>query len=244
MLLDWFTVGAQALNFLILMYLLKRFLYGPIIRTMEERKAKVQEHLASAEKARQEAAAYSQELKKQQKELELARESMLTEARNSVEAWRETALDTARKHVAEQRTSWLDSLEREHRLIAANIRQDVAAEVVALAKKVLTDLSDTELELRVVNHFIQRLGQEIAKDAIAGDLVVQLGFSVPEGSEEHIVKAIHATFPEVGKVDLTVQPSLTLGITLVAGDRKWDWNLESYLEGVEDSILASLAEER
>ena len=34
---DWFTVIAQIINFLILVALLKRFLYGPIIRAMERR---------------------------------------------------------------------------------------------------------------------------------------------------------------------------------------------------------------
>lgn len=244
MLFDWFTIGAQALNFLILVYLLKRFLYGPIIEAMEKRKSRMHGDLVRAEEARKEASAYSRELKKQQKELELTKEDMLTEARVNVKAWRETALIAARKHVTEQRTNWLNSLEREQRLIAENIRQDVAAEVVALAKKVLTDLSDTELELRVVNQFIQRLGQEMPQDAIAGDIIVRLGFEVPKESEEHIARLIHAKFPEVGKIHITVKPNLRLGITLVAGDLKWDWNLESYLEGVEDSILASLTEER
>ena len=41
MLVNWFTVFAQIVNFIILIYLLKRFLYGPIIRAMEEREKKM-----------------------------------------------------------------------------------------------------------------------------------------------------------------------------------------------------------
>jgi len=37
MLIDWFTVGAQALNFLILVWLLKRFLYKPILDAIDAR---------------------------------------------------------------------------------------------------------------------------------------------------------------------------------------------------------------
>ena len=37
MLIDWFTVGAQALNFLILIWLLKRFLYRPVLAAIEAR---------------------------------------------------------------------------------------------------------------------------------------------------------------------------------------------------------------
>ena len=244
MLFDWFTIGAQALNFLILVYLLKRFLYGPIIEAMEERKAKVHEDLVRAEKARQEAAMYSQELKRQQKELEQAKENMLIEARSKVETWHETALADVRKNVSEQHTLWLDSLEREKHLLAENIRRDVAAEVVALAKKVLTDLSDEELEFRVVNQFLNKLGQDIPNAAVAGDITIRLGFSVSQAHEEHIIQAIQSQFPEVDNIRLTVDPSLKLGITLVAGDKKWDWTLSSYLEGIEDSILASLDDER
>jgi F-type H+-transporting ATPase subunit b len=39
MLIDWFTVGAQVLNFLILVWLLKRFLYGPILDAIDARLA-------------------------------------------------------------------------------------------------------------------------------------------------------------------------------------------------------------
>lgn len=244
MLFDWFTIGAQALNFLILVYLLKRFLYGPIIEAMEERKAKVHEDLVRAEEARQEAAMFSEALKKQQKELEQAKEDMLTEARVNVETWHETALENVRKDVSEQRAHWLESLEREKHLLVENIRRDIAAEVVALAKKILTDLSDEELELRVVDQFLLKLGKDLPKDAVTGDITLKLGFSVPEEQNEHITKAIQTLFPAVNNIRLTNDPDLKLGITLVAGDQKWDWNLASYLEGVEDSILASLAEER
>jgi F-type H+-transporting ATPase subunit b len=49
MLIDWFTVGAQALNFLILMWLLKRFLYHPILAAIDAREQRIAAQLADAE---------------------------------------------------------------------------------------------------------------------------------------------------------------------------------------------------
>ena len=49
MLIDWFTVGAQALNFLILVWLMKRFLYKPILRAIDEREKRIASELADAE---------------------------------------------------------------------------------------------------------------------------------------------------------------------------------------------------
>jgi hypothetical protein len=48
MLIDWFTVGAQALNFLILVWLMKRFLYKPILNAVAEREKRIAAELADA----------------------------------------------------------------------------------------------------------------------------------------------------------------------------------------------------
>ncbi len=49
MLIDWFTVGAQALNFLILVWLMKRFLYKPILNAIDAREKKIAAELADAD---------------------------------------------------------------------------------------------------------------------------------------------------------------------------------------------------
>ena len=46
MLIDWFTVGAQAVNFLILVWLLKRFLYEPVLAAIDAREKKIAAELA------------------------------------------------------------------------------------------------------------------------------------------------------------------------------------------------------
>jgi len=48
MLIDWFTVGAQALNFIILVWLLKRFLYKPILGAVDAREKRIAAELADA----------------------------------------------------------------------------------------------------------------------------------------------------------------------------------------------------
>ncbi len=55
MLIDWFTVGAQALNFLILVWLMKRFLYKPILHAIDEREKRIATELANADKKKAEA---------------------------------------------------------------------------------------------------------------------------------------------------------------------------------------------
>ena len=47
MLINWFTVAAQVVNFLILAVLLKRFLYGPIVRAMAAREERIASEMAA-----------------------------------------------------------------------------------------------------------------------------------------------------------------------------------------------------
>ena len=48
MLIDWFTVGAQALNFIVLVWLMKRFLYRPVLDAIAAREQRIAQQLAEA----------------------------------------------------------------------------------------------------------------------------------------------------------------------------------------------------
>ena len=92
MLINWFTVLAQIVNFLILIYLLKRFLFKPILRAMAEREKKMVEALNRAEQAEQKAQARALELEKEKTALAQDREGLMLEARDQVAQWREDTL--------------------------------------------------------------------------------------------------------------------------------------------------------
>lgn len=75
MLIDWFTVIAQIVNFLVLLLLLRRFLYRPILDAMQARERKVAERLESAaqeriraEEERERYKALTEELRQRQSE--------------------------------------------------------------------------------------------------------------------------------------------------------------------------------
>ena len=49
MLIDWFTVGAQVVNFLVLMWLLKHFLYKPVLDAIDAREQRIAKQLEQAQ---------------------------------------------------------------------------------------------------------------------------------------------------------------------------------------------------
>src|ERR1035438_4798524 len=97
MLIDWFTVGAQALNFLILVWLLKHFLYKPILNAIDTREKRIAKELADADAKKAEAQKEHDEFQHKNEEFDRQRAALLTKATEDAKAERQRLLDEARK---------------------------------------------------------------------------------------------------------------------------------------------------
>src|SRR5580692_7000343 len=97
MLIDWFTVAAQALNFLLLVWLMKRFLYKPILNAIDAREKLIAKELADADAKKAESQKEHEEFKKKNEEFDQQRAALLTKATNEGKSERERLLDGARK---------------------------------------------------------------------------------------------------------------------------------------------------
>lgn len=241
MLIDWFTVAAQAVNFLILVLLLKRFLYGPIITAMNERRQNLAREQEQARHARQEADERARELADQTEQTRARREQVLEQARTEAEAWREQALAATRTEADRERDRWRDELTREQRALQGTLRRRIGHEVVALSAKALHDLSGADLNARAVDAFLEKLDAQPAPE-ITGNLVVRTGFELSPDMQQRLETEGRKRFPRAGDLSVTLEPELGFGIALLAGDRKWEWNLSAYLDSVEDAVFQGLAE--
>ena len=104
--IDWFTVIAQIINFLILVALLKRFLYGPIIRAMDDRERRIASRLEEANRREQEAQEEIAAYRARREELEDAREDALARAREEAEKTRHELITSARAEIREMQQQW------------------------------------------------------------------------------------------------------------------------------------------
>ena len=94
MAIDWFTLVAQVLNFVILLFLLKRFLYRPVLDAIEQREQRIRDRMDEARRKEEEAETEGRELRERRAQLEARRTELLEEAREEAE--------TRRKELAEE----------------------------------------------------------------------------------------------------------------------------------------------
>ena len=243
MLINWFTVLAQIVNFLILVVLLKRFLYGPIIRAMEEREKNIAAAKDKAEKAEEEARRRALELIKEKQALAEAKERLLTETRAEIEAWRERSLGDARAEVEGLRHAWMEALDQEKQVFLKTLKARIVDQVVRISGKAIQDLANGKLENQVVEVFLQHIEQEenrFGLEKMSGPVLVQSGFRLDDKISEQLRQRFSQWFPKSKTVEFELADELGVGIRVVAGDRKLEWNLSSYLEDLEEEILTGL----
>src|SRR5580704_10210014 len=97
MLIDWFTVGAQAVNFLILVWLLQRFLYRPVMKTIDARERSIAQKIAavSAQEAKGQVAA--DEIRKRTEAFDRDRAGLMQQAAHEGAAERQRLFESARQ---------------------------------------------------------------------------------------------------------------------------------------------------
>jgi F-type H+-transporting ATPase subunit b len=155
--IDPFTLIAQIINFLILVLLLRRFLYGPIIRTMDERERRIAAELDEAARKEDEAQREARECHAEKVRLEDSRGEMLTRAQEEAAALKKKMVAEARSEIEENKTKWTRAIEIEKETFLQNLRQRTGEEVYAISRQVITDLANIELERHIIDTFIERL---------------------------------------------------------------------------------------
>lgn len=239
--IDWITVSAQIVNFLILVWLLKRFLYQPVIRAMERREQRIADRLNEAQQREQQAGEQVQRYQDKSDELEQRREEILTKAKEEAEQQKKQLPSEAREEVSEKRDSWQRQADQEKEDFLGNLRRQVAESVQTIARKTLRDLADAGLEEQLAHRFIERLKSldKKARQALADSSEparIASAFELDSAVRGRLTRAIHEQLAEGIEVDYTQSPELLCGIELSRGSQRLDWNLADYMEELEAGI--------
>jgi len=251
MLIDWFTVCAQALNFLILVWLMKRFLYKPILNAINEREKKVAAELSNADKKKAEAQKESDEFKHKNEEFEMQRATLLSKATNEAEAERQRLLGEARKAADALSARRRETLRNEEHNLHQAISKRTQHEVFAIVRKTLTDLATTGLEERLSEVFTRRLremdGRAKARMAdvlgkLSNPALVRSAFDLPAEQRAVIQNALNETFSADIHIQFETAPALISGIELTANGQKLAWSIADYLTSMENSVDKLLKE--
>jgi F-type H+-transporting ATPase subunit b len=251
MLIDWFTVGAQTLNFIILVWLLKRFLYKPILDAVDAREQRIAAELADADAKKAEAGKERDEFQRKSEEFDRARAALLSQAEEEAKAERQRLFAEARQAADALTAKRQQTLRNDaHNLNQAIIRR-TGREVFAIARKALADLASASLEQRLAEVFVRRLreldvpakaGLAAALKSASDPALVRSAFELPAEQRAAIENALNETFAAKIRVRFETAPDLVGGIELAANGQKVAWSIADYLTSLEKGVDELLKE--
>jgi len=251
MLIDWFTVGAQALNFLILVWLLKHFLYKPILNAIAAREKRIAKELADADAKKTEAQKERDEFQKKNEEFDQQRAALLTKATDEAKAERQRLLDEARKAADALSAKRQESLINDAHNLNQAISDLTQKEVFSITRKAMTDLATVSLEERIGEVFTRRLREldDKAKTVLGDALrknsepaLVRSTFDLPAEQRTAIQNALNETFSAEIHIRFETSPDLVSGIELSSNGQKVGWSIADYLAALEKGVGELLKE--
>jgi F-type H+-transporting ATPase subunit b len=246
---DWFTLIAQVVNFLVLVWLLKRFLYGRIVTAMNDRKATIEGRLAEAARERADAGREVELFRAKNRELDEQREQMLARAREEAESVRRQSMEEARRETEAMQAEWLESLQRERQGVLQEVRERLGQQVFALARDVLEELADADLECQIVKVFMAKLHsldpaeREAIVAAVRGSdsaVEIRTAFPMPTDARDRVARLLRNELIDSLDVRFTTVPELICGIELRADSHRLVWNLDACLEDREARVFEVL----
>ncbi len=251
-LIDWVTVVAQIVNFLILMLLLRYFLYNRIVRAMDHRRQEIESRWRQAETQRGEAARELEAAREQRRDLENVRQQAMSEIRDEAEAYRRELRAEVRADIDQLRGRWAGALREESQSFLQELRRCAVEQACGVARRALTDLADAQLEQQVVQVFLARLQalderrrQPLIRDLTEGQptVVVQSGFELSPALRQSVTSELRRRLLADLEVRFELSSDAICGILLRTRGHKLAWEMGEYLMSLEEEMVRALEEE-
>lgn len=171
MLINSFTLGAATpifpggdilftlVAFLLLMVILKKVAWGPLMGIMVQREEHIANEIDAAEKSRIESNKLLEEQKALLKEARQEAHAMIENSKKHGEAQREDIIQMARQEAERLKESARIEIENQKEQAVAALREQVASLSVMIASKVIEKELNEEDQQKLINDYIQRAGE-------------------------------------------------------------------------------------
>ncbi|WP_235009270.1 F0F1 ATP synthase subunit delta [Marinobacterium lutimaris] len=227
------------------MWLMKRFLYRPILDAIDAREERIAAELADAAAKQAEAEQARETFRDKNTALDQQRATLLSQAAQTAEVERRRLLDEARDAADSLSAKRREALSQEQERLSEELVQRTRDEVFAIARKALADLACAGLDARMCEVFVQRLQDldSATRDELVSTLtpgsdpvLVSSAFDLPPPQRRAIQVALADLFAAEIQVRFETAAQLINGIELSVNGRKLGWSIADYLTAMEKSV--------
>lgn len=245
--IDWFTVIAQLINFGVLIWLLRRFLYKPVLNAVDAREKKIKSELDEANERQEQAKAELKKHRQQVAAFEADKQTAWNQLEQELGDKRKRELDAVKAEATELREQMKKRLDQETASLTQSFRENIRTGVFQVACKALDELSTGSLNHQIVEKLIHRLQnltpeeKEKFQSAINGNqggVEVATAFPIEDAQQKALAAVLTSDFGAQQQPEFVEKPSLVGGVELTVNDYSIAWNIDQYLNGLEKKTAA------
>lgn len=235
---NWWTFLLQALNFVVLAYVLHRLLYEPLRRAVEQRRQATEQARTEAEKACQDAQALRQQLQDRLAEAERQRQESIHAAREQAAAERRQLLEDAAREVQQRQDEARQAFERERIEALKGLRSEIVGQALELTGRLLRQSVDRTLHRQLVLRLLETLGgpagrplpekevERLRASWRAEDgVLLETARELDDACLEQVKASVQALLGQPAPLTVQVKPALMGGARLRLAGRVWDGSL-------------------
>ena len=243
--INLFTFVAQMVNFLVLVWLLNKFLYKPVLEAIDKREKKITSQLEDAKEKQVVADKEKDEFRVKNELFDRERKALMDNVMADTSREREKLLEGAREEAGEVRSK----LEKALIEIQESLRQDLALktqrEVLSIARMTLNSLASQNLEEQSVKVFISRLKSLITDEmsefvktlkSSKEQIIVRSAFDLQEKQQNEIKDVVLEILGIEASFTFIVKPELISGIELTSSGYKLAWNISEFINSFEKNV--------
>lgn len=223
----WTSFILEIINFIVLVWILQRFLYKPIKNIIKERKETVQKTLAEADKAKKDAADLQAKYENRLQEWEQEKQEKLAALANEMQIEKQKQLTDLKNLLATEKEKNLN-LEKERIADLINKKEKTAiAQGLKFLTVLLKQFADHNLENNIISAFLERLSKmpqeniDALKKAASNNtqtLLIKSAYQLSEEQKNTIIKAFENLLsPEKINISYAVDPEMISGINASIG---------------------------
>jgi F-type H+-transporting ATPase subunit b len=239
---DFWTFLFQIVNFVVLLFILKRLLFKPIREIMEKRRKTISDALGEAGDMKKEAERLKGELNEELRRQKKVRKEVEAEMRTEVDEERVRLIECARKDAERVIEKERALYEMEKRKFENDLTKHAADMVSDYAVRMLRDVADEELHRGILRKFhdgVKDMAADIA-GAMHGDgplsFTVVSAFPLSDDETVSIRKGLETSLDNTINVTFETDAALIAGIMIRVDDRVYDFSLQGQIRTLKEKL--------
>jgi F-type H+-transporting ATPase subunit b len=240
--INWFEIIAQMINFFILLFLLQKLFYKPVIKAMNDRQQRLMDNQKKSEEKMKKAAELIETYNQNLAELEKEKDRQLEMAKQQAQEKKEALIATYREEAEQKRSDYLKEVDEEQERFIHDLGAALGNNAVKIAEHILGSFSEEKLSEKVFDSFIKKV-EDIDEDTLKEDIeskderiILISSEELSDEQKEILEKVLTKKLDTFKEISYEVEEELIQGYELKLETLTVHTNVRKYLEEAEKNI--------